>query len=671
MSVTILVSNYMLKTLSSFAVQGFGRRVVESCVSHVSRTPYLKVKVKELLNRLWHAIDTDDPEALYSEKVSEQIPDAAYSHYRLVLLDKDLNQYAVMLLEKKYILTLFVGDREKALEWAKKHRFQINSETGEVQTYETPQLLERTAAENSSKPLFANLTDDQLMQLGVPQEQLPNVRSICSAEELDAAECKEESGYLLPVQYRYLSLLAQGKPYEDTYNLFCSERRPKKALKTLSDVFKHSSGKAGFTAIESADDIERITDAAVSLEEWRIFLHPGQQHYVDADYNGPVLLLGGAGTGKTVVAMHRARRLAKELLAQERADGKKRGKVLFTTYTKTLIKDIETNLRKLCTEEEMEKIKVATLDSCAMGTLKKLDPSKFAALNAQKEKNNAYFAAFREECLKTLEAASSPEPQYAHVIVDEVQDFDETALKLFRALAGAERVNDLFLTGDTRQDVYSKRKRPVLRDCGIKITGRSFRLRLNYRTTEEIRDFAADVLKGMKLGDMDGGSLERADNQDDAQCISLRHGKRPLVRFCPTEKQQMETLVDYVRILQMAHVPESSICVVASTKNSLDEIEKAMKSSGIGVFNLSTKKDGLPKEDEVRVATIMRAKGLEFGYIIVADADPSVFTGPDSSHGKEINEKDLRERCSYYVAMTRARDGLCVLGVSPQKNTSK
>ena len=70
------------------------------------------------------------------------------------------------------------------------------------------------------------------------------------------------------------------------------------------------------------------------------WLHPEQRKLAYKDYNGPAMVRGGAGTGKTVVAMHRAKCIADQLATDPRS---KSQRVLVTTFTTTLAKDIESN----------------------------------------------------------------------------------------------------------------------------------------------------------------------------------------------------------------------------------------------------------------------------------------------------------------------------------------
>src|SRR5262249_36904071 len=100
------------------------------------------------------------------------------------------------------------------------------------------------------------------------------------------------------------------------------------------------------------------------LAQWRVFLHPTQRKLAQGDRSGPMRILGGAGTGKTVLAMHRA-----QWFAEQRSGADK--KVLFTTFTRNLAADIEENLKTLCSPGVMQQIEVKNLDAWVHGFLRR------------------------------------------------------------------------------------------------------------------------------------------------------------------------------------------------------------------------------------------------------------------------------------------------------------
>jgi superfamily I DNA and RNA helicase len=105
----------------------------------------------------------------------------------------------------------------------------------------------------------------------------------------------------------------------------------------LAKALEHPDSRRRFVTVNSEKDLASMLDAP--LEKWRVFLHPSQERLVTKNFNGPARVLGGPGTGKTVVAMHRARHLAKTLCSD--ADDR----ILFTTYTANLAQNVEQNIR--------------------------------------------------------------------------------------------------------------------------------------------------------------------------------------------------------------------------------------------------------------------------------------------------------------------------------------
>ena len=162
----------------------------------------------------------------------------------------------------------------------------------------------------------------------------------------------EEMAPRLPVEaYEGLFLYMAGETYEQ---IILEREAPPEPVDTtdFATALSRDETRSRFVVIDDDRELEEMFSAP--LERWRVFLHPSQRRLVERDWNGPVRVLGGAGTGKTVVAMHRARWLARSLPEGER--------ILFTTFTRNLAADIENNLRAICTPEEMKRIEVINLD---------------------------------------------------------------------------------------------------------------------------------------------------------------------------------------------------------------------------------------------------------------------------------------------------------------------
>ena len=131
--------------------------------------------------------------------------------------------------------------------------------------------------------------------------------------------------------------------------------------------------------------------------------------------------------------------------------------------------------------------------------------------------------------------------QYAHVLVDEVQDFSLEALRLIRAVSpiDAGTPDPLCTVGDGHQRIY-RMKIPMSR-AGIDIRGRSRRLKVNYRTSEQIRKFAQRIVEGLEIDDLDGGLTTTVGDH------SVFAGPEPMVEHCKDEKAEADAIVAWVQ----------------------------------------------------------------------------------------------------------------------------
>ena len=235
-------------------------------------------------------------------------------------------------------------------------------------------------------------------------------------------------------------------------------------------------------------------------------------------------------------------------------------------------------------------------------------------------------------------------------MVDEAQDFGNEAFRLIRALA-PHGENDLFIVGDAHQRIYGHQV--VLSRCGIDIRGRGKKLRINYRTTEELKNWAMGLLKGLSFDDLDAGI-------DDAQGVrSLVHGEPPLVVTCPNETVVAESVSAHIKTLLNAEAKPETICLVARTHRELDGYEKYVKQVYPMVHQIEPGKADDGSTPGLRMATIHRVKGLEFDHVILAGQLEHITSDP-----KDRSTLTLQKRALLYVAATRARRSLFVCPVS-------
>ena len=610
-------------------------------------------------------------------------------------------------------LLLWVDHHDEAYAWARNKKCEINPKTGAIQVFDivTTPVVEPAAQDFV---LFAELTDEGLIELGVPEEQIPFVRSIG-----DAQEFYTKKGSFASDTFEALSWVVEGIPVDEVIELFKEEKEGSKPAENLADALESPLSLKSFVVVEGEEELRRIM--AEPLEKWRVFLHPTQRKIVNKNYSGSARVLGGAGTGKTVVAMHRAKHLAAGLKDKER--------ILFTTYTANLASDIKDNLRKICTLDEIRRIDVINLDAWVSQFLRehgypaeiaydekadnlweeavtgtdfsgefpvsfyeeeynrvvvaqeafslekyvkasrtgrgtRLDRKKrmqiwkvFEAYqNLMKENQVRDINTAMYECRLLIEKTSS-ETRYRHVIVDEGQDLSANAFRLLRSIAGEEHENDIFIVGDAHQRIY--KNKAALSKCGINIRGRSSVLRINYRTTEEIRKAAFALLNGISFDDLDD-SFDTGD-----RCQSLTHGSVPEIIATANANEEFEAILAKIKGLIDGGVSAKNICVVARTHKLLDDYIAHFTSSGIRCYEIKGNKADDRGLDGIRVATMHRVKGLEFQYVFVVAAINRIIPLASAiDHTDSVSEQETMtaEKCLLYVALTRAQKGAYISG---------
>lgn len=657
-------------------------------------------KTTEFVNKFRN--DPNSPGINY-EKLKKGIDKKIYS----VRIDDTYRGIVARQPESGVYLLLWVDHHDEAYEWASRKRCDVNPSTGSVQVYDV-QFIDDISSSSPAEALFAGHSDSDLKKISVPEELLTFVKSI---PDEDAFYNLTES---LPKDaFEYLSWLVEGVPIEEVIELAAADQSKADEKADLQHALNSPLSQKSFVVLEGEDELRRIM--AEPLEKWRVFLHPTQRQIVEKDYSGAARVLGGAGTGKTVVAMHRAKYLASKLESD--------GRILFTTFTANLAADIKENLRKICTTDELRKIEVINLDAWVNQYLRDSgfsarisydeieDLWERAVMSAdadmpfeisfyQEEWNrvvvaqealalekyvkatrtgrgirldrrkrmqiwevfDSYLTLMKEnqirdintamyECSKLIEAAGE-KPKYAHVIVDEGQDFSDNAYRLIRAIAGSEHPNDLFIVGDSHQRIY--KNKPVLSRCGIQVRGRSSILKINYRTTEEIRKYAFALLSGISFDDLD----EDVDLGD--RCQSLTHGNVPTIENFKDVASEIDYIAEEIKKLADSGVAMADICIVARTKDLVDDYIAQFTKRGIRSYAIKRNKLDDRSLNGIRVATMHRVKGLEFQYVFVAAVNNRMVPYPTAINRTDaVSEAEsiTSEKCLLYVALTRAQKG--------------
>lgn len=455
------------------------------------------------------------------------------------------------------------------------------------------------------------------------------------------------------------------------------------------------------------------------IEEWMAFLDPEQARLVRRSFNGPSRIRGAAGTGKTVVALHRAAYLA-------RTTG---GPVLVTTFVRTLPRVLESLLQRLAPDVagrvEFRSVHGFAADLLASrgsflevdaeaasrifdrvwrekgldGPLGAIDPGArywyeeissvlkgrglsrfehYAGLARHGRRRPltveqraavwelyvGYEHALREDGVADwadliLEADASlretPVDRYRAVIVDEVQDLSCVMIRMLYSLVG-DIPDGLNLVGDGQQTIYPGGS--TLAEAGVSIAGRAVVLGTNYRNTAEIAAFAHDLVRADEHIDIEGAPARAAAP------VAPRHGPRPVHTVFGSRAGHDESLVARVRRIvadseQAGTGPGfGDIGVLALYSWHAREAAAALEAAGIPTIDLADY-DGTPVE-AVKVGTIKRAKGLEFAEVLIVRTPPAlVQPGPPTLDDAAI-ERTVLQRRELFVGMTRARDGLWV-----------
>lgn len=327
-------------------------------------------------------------------------------------------------------LLLWVAKHDDAYAWAMRKECAVNPETGAVQVFVSQpgdpgrsSVATSTAAKAPSA--YDSLKDRQLVRLGVPQAMLQEVRTISDEADLEAVQDR------LPVEaYESLFYFLAGDSYEE---LILQREAPRGPVDTddFETALDRDESRARFVVAEDEAALQQVLNAP--LERWRVFLHPSQRRLVERRWNGPVRVLGGAGTGKTVVALHRARWLARRLLEEAAGDTENRKRILFVTYTRNLAADIENNLRAICSPEEMERIEVVNLDRWVTAFLR---GKGYEFRIAYKQDQQSWDRAMdqRDTDLDFAEAFYAEE--WTHVVQAAGIKTEEEYLRIFRAGRG-------------------------------------------------------------------------------------------------------------------------------------------------------------------------------------------------------------------------------------------
>lgn len=537
-----------------------------------------------------------------------------------------------------------------------------------------------------------DLSDDDLFHAGAPTALIPAIRAVrnnIAFEQLVEYLPKEAQQVLFGV----VAGLSLDQSLEEMLGPIDSAPVAPAGPGDFSHLAEVTN--IDLVLVEGEEALREILSE--DIEEWRIFLHPYQRKLVEWNVKGPMKINGAAGTGKTVALMHRAVWLADQMAADEKVlvttyttNLSVTIKGLIEQMSPSLSKKIEvTNLHQLARticQRSGWRGKIAEDDDCHAvwdelykkhsgahfeftlenlkdeyehvvdrmgidneeGYLTVVRSGRKRIGRKQRKQLWKVFAEFQRELTKRnmltfegivhqarLAVELGKFPKYRHVLVDELQDFGLEALRLLAAISPITEAlpNPLCVAGDGHQRLYGNVPIALSRG-GIDVRGRSRRLKINYRTSEQIRLVAHGILNNIEIDDLDGGTETTLGDR------SVFRGPEPQIVDCDSPGEAAEAVTTWVQGLLDLGLGSHEICVTPANSEILSALEEA----GIPTLELKPRqRDPGQEEQGVRYGTKKRIKGLEFKAVALLE-------NTDSDEG--VN------RFSNYVAATRARERL-------------
>ncbi|MES9971857.1 MAG: 3'-5' exonuclease [Candidatus Thiodiazotropha sp.] len=606
---------------------------------------------------------------------------------------------------KSSLLLCYVAHHDDAYKWAEKRKLETHPKTGAAQIIEIRERVEEirvpyyvnVETTQPPKPLFfEKYQDDDLLGYGVPAEWLSDVKSADEDSILELADhLPAEAAEAL------IEIAVGGSP------------KPPASIPSHVDPFEHPDAQRRFRVMKDVETLERALE--FPWEKWTVFLHPEQQELVEKDFNGPTRVSGSAGTGKTIVALHRAVHLARQ---------NEDSRVLLTTFSDALANALKEKLKHLIgsTPRLAERLEIHSMDAIALRLhrfnadkkklLKKDELYNLVAKFAQDVEGVRYSKAFifdewlqlvdswqlstweeyrdvrrlgrktrlsegqRQILWKIFEKANTElknsnavsmagiyldltksltenqNSPFDFVVVDEAQDISIPQLRFLAALGG-DRPNALFFAGDLGQRIFQQAF--SWKSLGVDIRGRSRTLRVNYRTSHQIR-MQADRLLGPSITDVDGYEDDRTGT------VSIFNGPQPTIQTFNSQDDEIDFVSKWLSNLIDEGYEPHEIGIIVRSDKELDRAKKALDKCSIS-FKLLDSYIQLSHGSSA-VCTMHLAKGLEFRAVVVMACDDEIIPSQDRIEGvadnADLEEVYDTERHLLYVACTRARDRLLV-----------
>lgn len=688
-------------------------------IGFCAQLPKLQGSVRQGVFAAWEKFERLPLDQLFKDPglKLESLKGARDRHIRTIRIDRGTRGVVLAPDSGDTYVLLRVLPHDEANAWAVKQKASINTVTRAVEIRDIAVLEELTPVYERTAPapaqrLFAKITDGDLAALGIDEITLRQARVLTNLEQLEAF-----APFFPQDQREVLEYLAAGFTVEEVWREVVAVNpaaadgaEPVNPADYETAILRTRTRIALVTGSEELREILTKPFAA-----WRVFLHPSQNKVAyRPSYSGPAQVTGGPGTGKTVVALHRVRHLLRHLREGDR--------ILLTTYTNALVAALRAGLAELVDDETLrDRVDIMTVDAFAGRVLSTSRRPLRADEEATRWKRAAravgftgnpqflaqeykhvvlaqdlrtyqqYENAGRKGRGSALPAAARPPvwrameeftarlsadglrtylgtcaeaadllrrsgPRYRHVVVDEAQDLHPAQWRLLRA-AVPERPDDLFIAGDPHQRIYDSKV--SLKAVGIKVAGRSTKMRKNYRSTHEILSWSTALLVGRPFTELE----DDARHETLLGYRSALHGTGPETHAATSTEGELAAMVTRVRGWLDSGIAPGDIGVSARFKRICDQAVERLEAAGIPARRLRA--DQPTVADAVNVGTMHSFKGLEYRCVAVVGVHDGALPFPKAVTPVEVDrlqhESDLlAERCLLFVACTRARDGLYV-----------
>jgi hypothetical protein len=610
------------------------------------------------------------------------------------------------------ILLLHTAHHDKAYQWAKGKYLNIG-EFGNLFIYDTNIKMDGNILNSMDVRDYPRRSNTLLGSKEIKVKDLVRLGiSEIHAKYLMIMDDEEKflefiSVFPAEVQEDLIDLATGTKSITEVYAEL-TDRQAAQA-RTIDQALEHKDSKRRFYITENLEELERIFD---DFEKWKIYLHPKQREVAEKNYRGPVLVEGGPGTGKTVVGLHRAVYLSKNVYPNK--DGYR---ILFCTFSRKLANYIDDKLSSLLKQQGIDSnIEVHGVDSLIFNLLKdhgidrqgvdtyrtreileyvyhKLRPKEpldFYEMEYKEIIQKYHIRSLREYLRvdrKGQGNAINPSRRKAIWYFFEsvlaikqsegVVDFDDKAYMLLEAVKKG-RIKPMYdsVIIDEAQDLTPAQLRALIslvrqkennvlilsdqnqriyqlnswrKDMHVDIVGRSFYLDLNYRTTKQIKEYADEQFM-----------YSRKEESYLKSYKSILYGPEPMVYEFDSQSKQYDFCIRWIQDCIKRGVNPYEIGVVLP-KKEIEKFAGALIYAGIQYSILEG--DIYPKPGQgVSICSVQGCKGLEFRVALLINYDDLGRTLEQCMDSESWYDRQMVRKfeCQKYVAVTRAREEIVI-----------